>query len=156
MFVSKYFYLFPNFLSVPKYFQANLGWLTGLCLGLVIPIQWYTIVLCVPSLLFLGLAWRLPESPVWLMRSGQEAEARLTLEWLRGKKYDTLPEMEELRAVTGEKEAGAGAGGWRLQRTFLLPLALTSTVFMVQAVCGVELIFYYNGVIFQVTFSDPQ
>ena len=122
----------------------------------VVPVQFLYFGLCVPSLLFLGLAWRLPESPVWLMRSGQEAEARLTLEWLRGKKYDTLPEMEELRAVTGEKEAGAGAGGWRLQRTFLLPLALTSTVFMVQAVCGVELIFYYNGVIFQVTFSDPQ
>ena len=120
----------------------------------VVPVQFLYFGLCVPSLLFLGLAWRLPESPVWLMRSGREAEARLTLEWLRGKKYDTLPEMEELRAVTKEKEAAAG--GWRLQRTFLLPLALTSTVFMVQAVCGVELIFYYNGVIFQVTSSDPQ
>ena len=120
----------------------------------VVPVQFLYFGLCVPSLLFLGLAWRLPESPVWLMRSGHEAEARLTLEWLRGKKYDTLPEMEELRAVTKEKEAAAG--GWRLQRTFLLPLALTSTVFMVQAVCGVELIFYYNGVIFQVTSSDPQ
>ena len=122
----------------------------------VVPVQFLYFGLCVPSLLFLGLAWRLPESPVWLMRSGHEAEARLTLEWLRGKKYDTLPEMEELRAVTQEKEAGAGAGagGWRLQRTFLLPLALTSTVFMVQAVCGVELIFYYNGVIFQVTSSQ--
>ena len=76
----------------------------------VVPVQFLYFGLCVPSLLFLGLAWRLPESPVWLMRSGREAEARLTLEWLRGKKYDTLPEMEELRAVTQEKEAGRGPG----------------------------------------------
>ena len=74
----------------------------------MIPIQWYTIVLCVPSLLFLGLAWRLPESPVWLMRSGQEAEARRTLAWLRGPDYNVEPEMKELEAVVSWDWSTAG------------------------------------------------
>ena len=44
--------------------NANLGWLLGLCLGLVIPVKYYTAILCFPSLVFLLLCWKLPESPM--------------------------------------------------------------------------------------------
>ena len=81
-------------------FNSNCGWLLGLCLGLVVPVQFYYPALATPSLLFLGLGWRLPESPVWLLRRGREREARRTLQWLRGREYDAEPELQE-RAGNG-------------------------------------------------------
>ena len=44
--------------------NANLGWLAGLCLGLIIPVQYYTSILCFPSVIFLLLCWKMPESPM--------------------------------------------------------------------------------------------
>ena len=88
-------------------FTNNLGTLLGLCLGLVVPVQYYAFPLCCPSLVFLLLCWRLPESPVWLMRRGREEEARLTLAWLRGGKYDIEPEIAEIKEVIAEEEKAA-------------------------------------------------
>ena len=88
-------------------FTNNLGTLLGLCLGLVVPVQYYAFPLCCPSLVFLLLCWRLPESPVWLMRNSREEEARLTLAWLRGKKYDIEPEVAEIKEVIAEEEKAA-------------------------------------------------
>ena len=88
-------------------FNSNLGWLVGLCLGLVVPLQLLAPAQTSPSLVFLLLCWRLPESPVWLMRRGREEEARLTLAWLRGKKYDIEPEIAEIKEVIAEEEKAA-------------------------------------------------
>ena len=46
-------------------------------------------------------------SPVWLMRRGREEEARLTLAWLRGGKYDIEPEIAEIKEVITEEEKAA-------------------------------------------------
>ena len=88
-------------------FTNNLGTLLGLCLGLVVPVQFYAFTLCGPSIVFLLLCWRLPESPVWLMRRHREEEARLTLSWLRGEKYDIEPEIVEIKEVIAEEEKAA-------------------------------------------------
>ena len=88
-------------------FNSNLGWLVGLCLGLVVPLQLLAPAQTSPSLVFLLLCWRLPESPVWLMRRGREEEARLTLAWLRGGKYDIEPEIAEIKEVIAEEEKAA-------------------------------------------------
>ena len=88
-------------------FNSNLGWLVGLCLGLVVPLQLLAPAQTSSSLVFLLLCWRLPESPVWLMRRGREEEARLTLAWLRGGKYDIEPEIAEIKEVIAEEEKAA-------------------------------------------------
>ena len=38
--------------------------------------QYLPITLAAPNVAFLCLCWLLPESPVWLVRRGREAEAR--------------------------------------------------------------------------------
>ena len=134
-------------------FTNNLGTLLGLCLGLVVPVQYYAFPLCCPSLVFLLLCWRLPESPVWLMRRGREEEARLTLSWLRGKKYDIEPEVEEIREVIAKEESNPSQSVIEVfkSRTFLQPLALTCTLAMIQILSGTDQLKTYILVIFKDT-----
>ena len=48
--------------------MSNLGWLIGISLGLVVPLQFYSLALAFPSLLFLMVCPALVESPIWLLR----------------------------------------------------------------------------------------
>ena len=125
-----------------------------MCLGLVVPVQYYGFPLCCPSVLFLLLCWRLPESPVWLMRRSREEEARLTLAWLRGKKYDIEPEVEEIREVVAKEnkiKTTQSVIDVVKSRTFLQPLALTCTLSMVQLLSGSDQLETYILVIFRDT-----
>ena len=59
---------------------------------------------------------------------------RQTLVWLRGDKYDIEPEIVEMKAIIAKED---GAGAWALvqtatSRTFLLPLAIVCTLFIIQ------------------------
>ena len=134
-------------------FNGNFGWLLGLCIGLVVPVQFLVITLSSPSLLFLLLCWRLPESPVWLMRRGREEEARQTLAWLRGGKYDIEPEVEEIRDVIAKEESNPRQSVLEVfkSRAFLQPLALTCTLAMVQLLSGSDQLETYILVIFRDT-----
>merc|ERR1739836_100846 len=111
-------------------FSNNVGTLAALCLGLVVPVQFYAFPLCCPSVLFLLLCWLLPESPVWLMRNNREREARRTLAWLRGHSYDIEPEIAEIEEVIAEEEKNAQHSVMEVikRRSFLQPLALTCTL----------------------------
>ena len=139
-------------------FTNNLGTLLGLCLGLVVPVQYYTFPLCCPSLVFLLLCWRLPESPVWLMRRGREEETRQTLAWLRGMKYDIGPEVEEIREVIKEEEKKSHQSVREVikARSLLQPLALTCTLAVVQVMSGSEMIEGYLLVIFKDSGVTPK
>ena len=132
-------------------FTNNLGTLLGLCLGLVVPVQYYAFSLCCPSIIFLFFFWLLPESPVWLMRRGREEEARQTLVWIRGKKYNAQPELEEMRNIIVNEENSSGMSKKEMlrSRTFVVPLILSCTLFMFQAMSGTDILSYYNGVIFK-------
>ena len=132
-------------------FNSNLGWLVGLCLGLVVPLQLLAPAQTSPSLVFLLLCWRLPESPVWLMRRGREEEARQTLVWIRGKKYNSQPELEEMKNIIVNEENSSGMSKKEMlrSRTFVVPLILSCTLFMFQAMSGTDILSYYNGVIFK-------
>ena len=131
--------------------SISLGWLLGLCLGLVIPLHLHYPTLALFSVLFLLLCWLLPESPVWLMRRGREEEARRTLTWLRGVKYDIEPEMEELKKIVAQEVNGPGSSIINVltNKSFLKPLFLCCFLFTLQALSGILLISFYSAVIFK-------
>ena len=140
-------------------FNSNCGWLLGLSVGLVVPVQYFYFTLCFPSLIFLFLCWRLPESPVWLMRKGNEKGARETLQWLRGDDYNVTPEIDELKdVINDENEENEERSSYEIlaSRSFLLPLVLTCSLFVFQANCGIDLTSYYIGVIFKESSVKPQ
>ena len=131
--------------------STNMGWLLGLCIGLVTPIHLHYPTLCLFSVIFLCLCWLLPESPVWLMRRGRESDARLTLTWLRGVKYDIEPEMEELEQIVAQEDNVSGISIFDVltNQTFLKPLLLCCILFTLQALSGTVLISFYSAVIFK-------
>ena len=140
-------------------FNSNCGWLLGLCVGLVVPVQYFYLTLCLPSVMFLFLCWRLPESPVWLMRKGNEKGARETLQWLRGDDYNVTPEIDELKdVINDEMVENEEQSSFKIltSRSFLLPLVLTCSLFVFQANCGIDLTSYYIGVIFKESSVEPQ
>ena len=105
--------------------------------GLVIPIKVYSLALSLPSLVFMAVCWKMPESPIWLMRRGREAEARATLQWLRGEAYNTEPEVKELEAVRSGEQMKSDKTVMELlkERSFIIPQLLTCVVFMFQVKC---------------------
>ena len=131
--------------------MSNLGWLIGICLGLVVPLQYYSLALAFPSLLFLLVCWVLVESPIWLLRKENKEEARATLQWLRGADYDVEMEMKELETIVEQEkraERERSMVSSVFDRTFLLPLLISCLCFTFNALCGVDLVGYYVGFIF--------
>ena len=130
---------------------VNIGWLLGLCIGLVIPIHLHYPTLCLFSVIFLLLCWLLPESPVWLLKSGRENEAHLTLKWLRGVKYDIEPEIKELKQIVEQDNNVPGLSIICVitNKSFLKPLSLCCVLFTLQALSGSVLIDFYSADIFK-------
>ena len=117
--------------------------LIGISLGLAVPLQYYSLVLAFPSFVFLTVSWRMPESPVWLMRKGMSEDGRTTLVWLRGEEYKVEGELRELEEVVREeqeKTADQSLLSSVLERTFLLPLFISCSLFTFSALSGEETI----------------
>ena len=131
---------------------TNLGWLIGISLGLVVPLEYYSLVLCLPSVLFLSVYWFLVESPMWLVRKDRKEEAINTLRLLRGENYVVDEEIAEMQnIVEEEKKTSEAKSKWSLikSRTFLLPSLLTSIAYAFSVLSGIEICCYYVGFIFQ-------
>ena len=130
----------------------NLGWLIGISLGLVVPLEYYSLVLCLPSVLFLSVWWVLVESPMWLVRKDRKDEAINTLRLLRGENYVVDEEIAEMQNIFQEESKRREANSkWSLikSRTFLIPSLLTSIAYAVSVLSGIEICSYYVGFIFQ-------
>ena len=86
------------------------------------------------------------------MRRGRESDARLTLTWLRGVKYDIEPEMDELKKIVAQEDndgSGLSIINVLANKSFLKPLLLCCTLFTLQALSGTLLISFYSAVIFK-------
>ena len=127
---------------------ATLGY-TALCI--VLPIQWLSLVLVGNHALVFLLQLLLPNSPQWLVRHSREEEACESLKKLRGSKYegvnvevDEIKQIIEARASLGE----ASTLNALKDRTFKMPLAALSCVFVCEACAGQETFLYFGPTIF--------
>ena len=93
------------------------------------------------------------------MRRGSESDARLTLKWLRGVKYDIEPEVEEMKQIVAEEEdsvAGLSFINVLTKQSFLKPLLRCCALFTLQALSGTLLITFYSAVIFKDVGVSPE
>jgi sugar porter (SP) family MFS transporter len=102
----------------------------------------------VPAALMLFMMLRLPESPRWLAKTGNEDGARAALERVRPHGSDVGPELDEVReAVRAEEQQSTR--GWRgLREPWVRPALLVGCgVAVFTQLSGIEMIVYYSPTI---------
>lgn len=109
--------------------------------------RWMFWAAAVPSILFLVLAFFIPESPRWLALRGRDCEARTILARIGGEEYAG----SELEAVKSANAADAAQGGLGMlfSRPFRRVLLLGVVIAVFQQWCGTNVIFNYAQEIFQ-------
>ena len=111
------------------------GGLFAFLVAHLLPLPYLLHTSVILSILFLLLSPLLPESPHFLARNGDIAEAKQVLVWLRGKAYEGVDqEIEEVLALCQVKGQTAR---WR-QKTFLHPLGLLLTLFAFVSLSGLD------------------
>jgi len=130
--------------------NANGGYLYGMLVSLLLPVQYLPLVTLLPSALFLLVACLLPESPLWLIRKGRVEESRKVVQWLRGSDYSIEPEVKEMEAVISEESGKEKVSILTAftDRSFLLPFAIICSLFTIQALSGSDTMSYYAITIF--------
>jgi MFS transporter, SP family, galactose:H+ symporter len=126
-----------------------LSYLTGLVLGGEGTWRVMFAIGAVPGLVFLlGLVF-LPESPRWLVRTGQDDRAAASLTRLRGAGADISSEISGIKNVAAA-EAPGSRGAARLLDPWIRPALVVGTVlFFLQQLSGINAVIYYAPTIFR-------
>jgi sugar porter (SP) family MFS transporter len=103
--------------------------------------RWMFAVAAVPSLLFFGALFFVPESPRWLVKEGRHDEAAKILARL-GEPPSQLREIE--RAIAEE----SGALRQLLEKGLRRALLVGVTLAILQQVTGINTVLYYGSIIF--------
>lgn len=103
--------------------------------------RWMFAVAAVPSLLFFGALFFVPESPRWLVKEGRHDEAARVLAKL-GEPPSQLREIE--RAIAEE----SGSLRQLLEPGLRRPLLIGITLAVLQQVTGINTVLYYGSIIF--------
>jgi MFS transporter, SP family, galactose:H+ symporter len=118
-------------------FNASEGWRWMLGLG------------CVPALALAVGMWRMPQSPRWLVMTGDDFAARATLAKIRVNDPDTIDmEIEEIKESLDEKP-----GGWGelLKPAVKAALVVGVGLAILQQVTGINTVIYYAPTIVEFT-----
>jgi sugar porter (SP) family MFS transporter len=109
--------------------------------------RWMLGVQVLPSLVFLALLFRIPESPRWLVRAGRTEEARTVLRRVEGGDVEAgLADIEQ--SLRGE----AGGSAERLfSPRYRKPVAYAVLLAMFNQLSGINVIIYYAPRIFEMT-----
>lgn len=112
--------------------------------------RWKLGVPALPALLFLGLLFRIPDSPRWLIARGREAEARAALELIG------IGHAErEIETIRGSLRAEAEDRSARLSLTLHgKPILLAILLAGFNQLAGINAILYYSNEIFAAAGYD--
>jgi sugar porter (SP) family MFS transporter len=129
-----------------------LAYLVGLALDHVEGWRWMLGLGCVPALALAFGMLRMPQSPRWLVMSGDDYAARAALAKIRGDDPATIDrELEEIKGSLDEKP-----GAWSELRAPLVKAALVVGVGLaiLQQVTGINTVIYYAPTIVEFTGID--
>ena len=121
------------------------------CLALAanLPFDWLLIISALPSCLFLILSFTIPESPIWYASKSRMEDAKTSLERLRGSKYNSKAELDEMEVILASK------GHWKedimelKQRKIFCPILLLMALIFFQSFSGAVIITDYAIEVFR-------
>lgn len=114
--------------------------------------RWMLGLGCVPALALAFGMLRMPQSPRWLVMSGDDFAARATLAKIRVDDPDTIDrELEEIKASVEDKP---GAWGELLQPVVKAALVVGVGLAILQQVTGINTVIYYAPTIVEFTGVD--
>jgi sugar porter (SP) family MFS transporter len=129
-----------------------LAYLVGLAFDGIEGWRWMLGLGCVPALALAFGMLRMPQSPRWLVMSGDDFSARATLAKIRVNDPDTIDrELEEIKGSLDEKP---GAWGELLQPVVKAALVVGVGLAILQQVTGINTVIYYAPTIIEFTGVD--
>src|SRR5262245_66933 len=128
------------------------AYLVGLAFDAIEGRRWMLGLGCVPALALAFGMLRMPQSPRWLVMTGDDFAARATLAKIRVDDPDTIDrELEEIKDSIDEKP---GAWGELLQPVVKAALVVGVGLAILQQVTGINTVIYYAPTIVEFTGVD--
>ena len=112
--------------------------------------RWMFGIEAAPAAIFLGASFLIPESPRWLVRTGDRARAEMAL--IRFGHENPLREVEEIeQSLTSERQ---GHRESLFQRRYAKPLLLAAMIAAFNQLDGINAVIYYTADIFRMAGAD--
>ena len=127
-------------------FSLNSGNLYSLVMGWVVPYEFFPAVVAIPSMLFCLFIFTLPESPVFLLKKGDESGAKRALTSLWQNKYKVTLEIDYLkdsisREGQGDKMTLVESAKTRFTLPNIKALVQVTVLMMLQVVTSTSFLF---------------
>lgn len=106
--------------------------------------RWMLAAEAIPALVLIGLLFKTPESPRWLLQKGRDEEARSVLLRL-GDAAHAEEEINAVRSSLGQRE---GSFEELISGTARRPLMIAVVLMVISQFCGINAIMYYSTRIF--------
>nr|CAD7461123.1 unnamed protein product [Timema tahoe] len=142
--------------------MVGVGVLWSYIAGAYLPYFWLAVASAVLPLLFLASFTWMPESPVYLVARGRDAEAERALRWLRGT-GDVREELKLLKvaAVGGGAVTWGSTGLWgKVREAFIDPppsvkaVKIVAGLMVCRPLSGINVILFYTVTIFRESGSS--
>ncbi|KAF2883248.1 hypothetical protein ILUMI_22918 [Ignelater luminosus] len=128
---------------------VTLGIMLAYIIAYMVNPKLYTIIVATLPLLFMITFLFQPETPVYSMKQGREAEARATLIRLRGSSYDIDAEIKEIKAVIEKDKENQTSFKDSITKTSTKKAAaICFSLMFFQQAGGINAVIFYTSDIF--------